>query len=144
VVFFPIYLFCVVAMVLKPLNLFASEALRPHGQLGLKRMSMCEKDQNLPWGYDLFRDPFAPPPGYYGPPPGYCDGNCCHLHYGRVSQYCGIPSDFYFPFSFGGYIIINHEKSRHHSSCVYFWLQHIQMRLTCIPLNSHMICSTHQ
>ncbi|KAL6633301.1 hypothetical protein ACP70R_025972 [Stipagrostis hirtigluma subsp. patula] len=45
-------------------------------------MSMCEKDQNLPWGYDLFRDPFAPP-GYYGPPPGYCDGNCCDLHYGR-------------------------------------------------------------
>ncbi|OEL36669.1 hypothetical protein BAE44_0002312 [Dichanthelium oligosanthes] len=47
-------------------------------------MSMCEKDQNLPWGYDLFRDPFAPPAGYYGPPPGYCDGNCCHLHYGRA------------------------------------------------------------
>uniref|UniRef100_K3YUZ8 ubiquitinyl hydrolase 1 n=1 Tax=Setaria italica TaxID=4555 RepID=K3YUZ8_SETIT len=47
-------------------------------------MSMCEKDQNLPWGYDLFRDPFAPP-GYYGPPPGYCDGNCCNLHYGRGS-----------------------------------------------------------
>jgi hypothetical protein len=52
-----------------------------------KRMSMCEKDQNLPWGYDLFRDPFAPPAGgYYGPPPGYCDGHCCNLHYGRGSQ----------------------------------------------------------
>ncbi|XP_066332908.1 OVARIAN TUMOR DOMAIN-containing deubiquitinating enzyme 9-like isoform X9 [Miscanthus floridulus] len=47
-------------------------------------MSMCEKDQNLPWGYDLFRDPFAPPNGYYGPPPGYCDGHCCDLHYGRA------------------------------------------------------------
>lgn len=48
---------------------------------------MCEKDQNLPWGYDLFRDPFAPPAGgYYGPPPGYCDGHCCNLHYGRGSQ----------------------------------------------------------
>ncbi|CAN6273943.1 unnamed protein product [Urochloa humidicola] len=59
-------------------------ALPSHGQLELKRMSMCEKDQNLPWGYDLFRDPFAAPAGYYGPPPGYCDGNCCHLHYGRA------------------------------------------------------------
>ncbi|KAF8691755.1 hypothetical protein HU200_040148 [Digitaria exilis] len=49
-------------------------------------MSMCEKDQNLPWGYDLFRDPFAPPAGYYGPPPGYCDGNCCDLHYGRAAH----------------------------------------------------------
>ncbi|GJM87370.1 hypothetical protein PR202_ga03317 [Eleusine coracana subsp. coracana] len=37
-------------------------------------MSMCEKDQNLPWGYDLFRDPFVFPAGYYGPPAGYCDG----------------------------------------------------------------------
>lgn len=47
-------------------------------------MSMCEKDQNLPWGYDLFRDPFVPPAAYYGPPlPGYCDGYCCDLHYGR-------------------------------------------------------------
>ncbi|PAN08982.1 hypothetical protein PAHAL_1G449700 [Panicum hallii] len=50
-------------------------------------MSMCEKDQNLPWGYDLFRDPFAPPAGYYGPPPGYCDGNCCHLHYGSADDH---------------------------------------------------------
>lgn len=49
-------------------------------------MSMCEKDQNLPWGYDLFRDPFAPPNGYYGPPPGYCDGHCCDLHYGRAAH----------------------------------------------------------
>ncbi|KAL6912339.1 hypothetical protein ACP4OV_001144 [Aristida adscensionis] len=50
-------------------------------------MSMCEKDQNLPWGYDLFRDPFAPP-GYYGPPPpGYCDGSCCQLHYGRGASH---------------------------------------------------------
>nr|CAB3451517.1 unnamed protein product [Digitaria exilis] len=61
----------------------STTTLCSHGQLELKRMSMCEKDQNLPWGYDLFRDPFAPPAGYYGPPPGYCDGNCCDLHYGR-------------------------------------------------------------
>jgi hypothetical protein len=51
-------------------------------------MSMCERDQNSPWGYDLFRDPFAYPAGlYYGvPPPGYCDGSCCDLHYGRGTQ----------------------------------------------------------
>ncbi|TVU30252.1 hypothetical protein EJB05_21862, partial [Eragrostis curvula] len=36
----------------------------------VRRMSMCEKDQNLPWGSDLFRDPFL---SYYGAPPGYCD-----------------------------------------------------------------------
>lgn len=60
-------------------------------------MSMCEKDQNLPWGYDLFRDPFAPPNGYYGPPPGYCDGHCCDLHhYGRGSQTREIHADFSF------------------------------------------------
>ena len=47
---------------------------------------MCEKDQNFHWGYDLFRDPFAPI-GYYGPPHGYGDGNYCDLHYARDASH---------------------------------------------------------
>lgn len=80
------------------LNLFATAALRSHRRTAwARRMNMCEKDQNLPWGYDLFRDPFAPPNGYYGPPPGYCDGHCCDLHhYGRGSQTREIHADFSF------------------------------------------------
>ncbi|CAN6273944.1 unnamed protein product [Urochloa humidicola] len=57
-------------------------------------MSMCEKDQNLPWGYDLFRDPFAAPAGYYGPPPGYCDAHPdeTQLHSSQLSYDLYNPS----------------------------------------------------
>ncbi|TVU27686.1 hypothetical protein EJB05_19183, partial [Eragrostis curvula] len=55
----------------------------------VRRISMCEKDQNFSWGYDLFRDPFVHPAGYYahGAPPGYCDGICCDHHYGRGTSH---------------------------------------------------------
>ncbi|XP_044415527.1 OVARIAN TUMOR DOMAIN-containing deubiquitinating enzyme 9 isoform X2 [Triticum aestivum] len=50
-------------------------------------MSMCEKDQNFHWAYDLFHDPFAAPNSYYGHPNGYSDSSYCDYNYARDASH---------------------------------------------------------